>query len=109
MEILLYLLTLGALFGFGYFLANDNIGQVWSILAIIGMIITVSAFTSYIEQGSDQLATSHSTQFAYSVLRLTTFALGYLVGYPRKRKHWKATALVNLSCIVVLALYLILT
>lgn len=108
MEILLYLLTLGALFGFGYFLANDRIGAVWSALAIIGMILATSFFTAYIDQDTDSLATSHATQFAYSVLRLTTFSLGYLVGYPRKRNHWKLTALVNFGCMIVLVIYLLL-
>ena len=107
MDILFYVIAIGALFAFGYFLGNDRIPSLWSTLAIIIVIIVASFFTALINIDPDSLTHNFRTEFAYSILRLASFSFGFQLGYRRRHKYWQAAATANALCIAVLVVYLI--
>ena len=109
MELLYYLAAIVALTGFGYFLANDRIGSFWSMLGVVVSILAASLLVAYTNQHPDSVTHNYQTEFAYSVLRLTSFAFGFHLGYQRRwgRKHWGLIAAINGASIIVLVIYLV--
>lgn len=110
MELLYYTAAIVALVGFGYFLANDRIGAFWSMLGVVLSILGASLVVAYTNQHPDAITPNYQTEFAYSVLRLTSFAFGFHLGYQRRwgRKHWGLIAAINGISILVLVVYLML-
>jgi hypothetical protein len=107
MELLLYITIITSLFVFGYFLANDRIGALWSTGIIVATIILTSLITASINQDHNAyISESYEKEFAWSVLRLSSFAFGFNMGYRPRKTYWKITAAVNAVCVLALVIYL---
>lgn len=105
LNLFVLILAIAVLMTFGWALANERLGALWSFAIVIMTGGIASFITAIVNREADALTNSFEEDFAFNVMRLASFVLGYQIGYTRKKSYWKTTLVITLVTVAILASY----